>query len=770
MSIRFRPRFTVLSLFLILGAAVLTRPAAAVETSCSNAAGWDVRSNSFGGTSTSTATCSDTFKCEKAKSTGPVIEKVNANCDPKAGACAIRLRVPLEFPGNLQNITSAGGIFGAPTPLVYWFQGSTPSASCAPRFDVNCGQLSVCGSSDNVQYSGDFGETTLTVGGVSCSSLTSPQLTNLSISVFSCESRFSCPKRLDVPGIDFSPTAVAKALGCPVPRKWVCDDCKACKLAGHGGGSPGGKGGVGGPGDSGPGAMLRYAAGGAGGPGFAGSVAWNTILGRYWSHDYAQRLVLEPALNNDTHVWLITPDATFREFTNLSSGIYQTASPSDEYRKLYRTASGWELHELDGKIHYFDGSGLWTQTVDRDGNAKVGTYTAGRLTSVAFPEGRNETFTYNASGKLATITETGVGGAASRTWTYTWTGNDLTRIDRPDGTAWEFFYADTANPGWMTRMDLVGTDGSRRVDTAWQYDANGNTVKLWRGDPSFTGANAVEKWSFSFDNPALPATTTVTDPLGNAATYKIGRDTVSDKPRVTEIDGDCPSCGAGPQPRFFYDDAANPLLMTRMIDGRGTTTVYTYNANGLMTSKTEAMGTPLERTTTWEYNGPFPALATRVERPSTSGTGVQATISVYNGTGDETSKTLTGVETGSAFSYQTTTTFNAAGRPLSIDPPGYGTQDVTSYTYDASRGNLLPLARTEPLIGQTSFSYDAFNRMTTMVDPNGVSTETTYDALNRVPAIAQRGATSAEELVTTRAYNAFGDLPRPTLPLGNVVG
>ncbi|PYQ65457.1 MAG: hypothetical protein DMF53_05475, partial [Acidobacteria bacterium] len=119
-------------------------------------------------------------------------------------------------------------------------------------------------------------------------------------------------------------------LGCPVPRKWVCDECKACKLAGHGGGSPAGKGGVGAPGDSGPGAMLRYAAGGAGGPGFAGSAAWNTILGRYWSHDYAQRIVLDPALNNDTHVWLIAPDATFREFTSLSGGIYQTASPSDE--------------------------------------------------------------------------------------------------------------------------------------------------------------------------------------------------------------------------------------------------------------------------------------------------------------------------------------------------------------------------------------------------------------------------------------------------------
>src|SRR6185436_14572270 len=181
----------------------------------------------------------------------------------------------------------AGGSFGAPTPKAYWFLGGTPPASCAPRFDVNCGQISICGII-GAQYTGDFGETSLQVGGVSCSNLTSSKLTTFSISVFSCESRFSCPKRLDLSNIDLTPPAVAQALGCPVPRKEECNECTSCKLAGHGGGNTGGKGGVGNPGDSGPAAFLRYAAGGAGGPGFAGSAAWNTILGRYWSHDYAQ--------------------------------------------------------------------------------------------------------------------------------------------------------------------------------------------------------------------------------------------------------------------------------------------------------------------------------------------------------------------------------------------------------------------------------------------------------------------------------------------------
>ncbi|HEX6899000.1 MAG TPA: RHS repeat-associated core domain-containing protein [Thermoanaerobaculia bacterium] len=754
-------------LFLILlfwiGAA---RPAAAQV--CANASGWDsISYSNFAGTSTSTATCSDTFKCEKAKSTGPVIELVNPSCDPKVSACTIRLRVPLEFPGNKQNIAIAGGSFGAPTPKVYWFQGGTPPASCAPRFDVNCGQISICGII-GAQYTGDFGDTSMTVGGVSCSNLTDPKLTTFSISVFSCESRFSCPKRLDLSGIDLTPGTVAQALGCPVPRKTDCD-CTSCKTAGHGSGSGAGDGGSAAPGDSGPGAMLRYAAGGVGGQGFAGSAAWNTALGRYWSHDYAQRIVLDPGVNNDSRVWLLTATATFREFSNLSGGIYQTVSPSDEYRELHRTGSGWELHELDGRVHSFNSSGLWTQTVDSNGNAKVATYSGSQLTAVTFPDGRSETFTYHPSGKLATITEVGVGAAASRVWSYTWTGNDLVRIDRPDGTKWEFFYGDAANPGWMTRMDLVGTDGSRRVDAAWEYDSKGNTTRLWRGDTSFGGANAVEKWSFSYDNPSQPGVTTITDPLGKVATYTIGRDTVSDKPRVTEISGDCPSCGLGPNSRLFYDDPANPLRPTRMIDGRGTTTAFTYNADGLITSKTEAVGTPLERTTTWEYNGPFPGLATRMEVPSTSGSGVRATVSVYDAEGNLTDQTISGVEAGSAFSYTTTTAFNAAGRPLSVDPPGYGVQDVTSNTYDAARGDLFPLTRTEPLVGTTTFAYDGFNRRTSVTDPNGVVTEMAYDALNRVTSTTRRGTVPAEDLVTTNVYNAFGDLLRTILPRGNVI-
>ncbi len=59
------------------------------------------------------------------------------------------------------------------------------------------------------------------------------------------------------------------------------------------------------------------------------------------------------------------------------------------------------------------------------------------------------------------------------------TGSDLTRIDRPDGTALTYLYDDPAHPGYLTRVTLIGTDGtSERITAAWEYDASGNVIKL----------------------------------------------------------------------------------------------------------------------------------------------------------------------------------------------------------------------------------------------------------------------------------------------------
>ncbi len=419
---------------------------------------------------------------------------------------------------------------------------------------------------------------------------------------------------------------------------------------------------------------------------------------------------------------------------------------------------------------------------DRNGNTLVGTYNgSGQLTSVAFADGRREDLTYHPSGKLATITEVGVGGSLARTWSYTWTADDLTRIERPDGTAWVFEYGAAGLPGYLTAMRLEATDGSQRIERAWEYDSRGNARFSWRGDASRTGPNATELWELQYDNAQLPNEVTVIDPLGDPTIYTLERVDPS-RPRIARIDGTCPGCGFGGATTLTYGDAAHPLRATVVVDGEGHQTQIGYDSNGMRTSITEAAGTVEQRTTLWDYDSNFPAFPTREERVGVQAGTPRVTSWLYDpAKGDLESMTVEGHEAtvagGPQFSLTTNYTYHAdSGALLASNPPGYGTGDVVSFTYDSTRGDLVPLTRSDPLIGTTTIEHDALNRRTAEIDPNGTRTETAYDALGRVRFarvcnVASPGTacSSPDVLVTEHVYDAYGDLLHTILPRGNVI-
>ena len=280
---------------------------------------------------------------------------------------------------------------------------------------------------------------------------------------------------------------------------------------------------------------------------------------------------------------------------------------------------------------------------------------------------------------------------------------------------------------------------------------SGNTVKLWRGDPSFTGANAVEKWSFSFDDPTLPATTMVTDPLGKLATYTIGRDTVSDKPRITADRGRLPELRARPQraallrrrrqsPAAHADDRRprddHGLHLQRQRPAR-----LEDRGDGHAARAHHHLG----------VRRPVPGPGDPDRAALHSGTGVRATVYAYDGVGNPTAGRSAASRPAAPSATPTTTTYNGAGRPLSVDPPGYGTPGRDQLHLRSGAGQPVP-----PDPHRSARRHHRLLLRSPSTGPRPRPTRTASrrrrptTPLNRVLSVIQKGATPAEDLVTDR--------------------
>ncbi len=95
-------------------------------------------------------------------------------------------------------------------------------------------------------------------------------------------------------------------------------------------------------------------------------------------------------------------------------------------------------------------------------------------------------------------------------------------------------------------------------------------------------------------------TTTVTNPLGKQTTYHFT--TIHGIRKVTQVEGHPTASCEGANKAYTYD--ANGFISSKT-DWIGGTTTYSRDDRGLELSRTEAAGTPQERTITTEWHPDF---------------------------------------------------------------------------------------------------------------------------------------------------------------------
>jgi RHS repeat-associated protein len=277
---------------------------------------------------------------------------------------------------------------------------------------------------------------------------------------------------------------------------------------------------------------------------------------------------------------------------------------------------------------------------------------------------------------------------------------DVTRVTSPNGRWVEFTY-DASSRITQAKDNIGRTVG-------YTYDASG---RLWKvTDP----AGGITEYTYDSSHRML----TIKDARGIVYlenTYDAnGRVTLQTQADDTTYDFDYTVDGSG---KVTQTDVTNP---------RGFVTRHTFNSSGHHTSRIEAHGTSLARTTTW-----------------TRDSGTNRVTRITDGLGRHTD-----------FTYDTLGNVASMTRLASTSDAV-----ITSYTYDATF-NLMTSV-TDPLDHTTTFTRDTRGNVTTIADALGHETTLTYNWAGQPLTVTNAAG-------TTQFTYVGGDLISVTDPLGRV--
>ncbi len=411
-----------------------------------------------------------------------------------------------------------------------------------------------------------------------------------------------------------------------------------------------------------------------------------------------------------------------------------TTLPSGATRSMTYDLAGRPVSAQDGAkstttYAYWPDSQLKQVTLPRGGTYQYGYNADGLLASVKDPMGKTATREYDAAGQLVKTTS-----AAGRQVTYAY--DDAGRLTTMSGTA-------PLRPA-VTRT--FGYDAASRLTSA-RTTGDGPTLSLELGySPRgllVRSTDHVGATSIDYDLAGRPST--ITGVSGRSVTYTYDSSgfpstlrgavnidfTFGFDGQVTRRQLVSPASGVG----YSYYNAAGELTRSGMF----TTTSYTYTPDGLLAQEKVAGGPVRDHT----YDAAGRLVSTKV-------TGSDGAVTEQTSTWDESSNRTSHTTVTASGPVTTTTTYDAADRPVS-------SSDGTSYTHDADGLRLAA--------GLVTYEYNAFGEQTRVASPAGVVTQG-RDALGR---LATRTSGTAVDrlgyLGTDHRPGSYAAAGRPARPV-----
>jgi len=473
-------------------------------------------------------------------------------------------------------------------------------------------------------------------------------------------------------------------------------------------------------------------------------------------------------------------------FDRAESGVWFT--DDDVELALTEDSDTYIVTHGTGERDVFDAAGLLLSETTRNGRTTTYTYASDTewLESITGHWGHVLTFTHNDDGLITEITD-----PAGELYAYTYDDiGNLTRVTYPDGSARDYHYEDAQFASHLT--GITDENGDRYATFTYYNDGDaglnpalpsleerflsGRVKTTAHADVGNGGPQLEHKFDYGDSGGGsiyIPEYdhTWVEDPEGFVTRYFFAPGNAGEYMELEDNE-----TGGDIAYTYIKPGGANGRRVLETItDYDGVVEKREYNEHSQLTARIEALGTPEERRTEYDYLSADINLLTRKLEPSVVSGKKKKTIYSYDEDLNIKSMVVRGFDANeNSVIRKTTYRYNDKGQVTRIDGPRVDADDITQIKYYNcdTGGKCGRVKRIINALGHTiEFkSYDDHGRLTKSIDPNGLESRFWYNWRGDLTKIKTEKQDDAESVrVTTYSYDDLGQLKRVNYPDGSHV-